>query len=120
MIAFAAAHQREYGYDVPGRAVEIVNCRLQAVGSVAKAPLREIGVAGSVAAAVTAQRNVYFGEKHGWLDTPVHARAKLPAGATLAGPALIEEMSSTVLLAPGQSATVDRIGNIIINVGRAA
>jgi N-methylhydantoinase A len=25
---FAAAHQREYGYDVPGRAVEIVNCRL--------------------------------------------------------------------------------------------
>src|SRR6185369_136587 len=29
---YAAAHQREYGYDVPGRAVEIVNCRMQAVG----------------------------------------------------------------------------------------
>jgi N-methylhydantoinase A len=58
--------------------------------------------------------------KHGWLDTPVHARAKLPADAKLAGPALIEEMSSTVLLAPGQSASVDRIGNIVINVGRTA
>jgi N-methylhydantoinase A len=113
---FAAAHRREYGYDVPGRAVEIVNCRLQAVGNVAKAPLREIGAAGSVGDAVTAQRKVFFGKKHGWLDTPVHARAKLPAGAKLAGPALIEEMSSTVLLAPGQSAVVDRIGNMIIKV----
>ena len=113
---FAAAHEREYGYDVPGRAVEIVNCRLQAVGAVAKAPLREIGKTGSAAEAVTAQRKVYFGSKHGWLDTPVHARAKLPAGAKLAGPALIEEMSSTVLLSPGQRATVDHIGNIVINL----
>ena len=113
---FAAAHQREYGYEVPGRAVEIVNCRLQAVGNVAKAPLREIAAAENVANAVTSQREIHFGAKHGWLDTPVHARAKLPAGSKLAGPALIEEMSSTVLLAPGQSASVDRIGNIIINV----
>jgi N-methylhydantoinase A len=58
---YAAAHQREYGYDVPGRAVEIVNCRLQAVGAVAKAPLREIAAAGSVKDAVTAQRKIYFG-----------------------------------------------------------
>ena len=120
LAEFAAAHQREYGYDVPGRAVEIVNCRLQAVGNVAKAPLREIGSSGNVVDAVTSKRSVYFGAQHGWLDTPVHARAKLPAGAKLAGPALIEEMSSTVLLAPGQSATVDRIGNLIINVSRSA
>jgi N-methylhydantoinase A len=120
LLEFAAAHQREYGYDVPGRAVEIVNCRLQAVGAVAKAPLREIATADGVKDAVTAQRKIYFGVKHGWLDTRVHARAKLSAGAKLAGPALIEEMSSTVMLAPGQSAGVDRIGNIVINVGRAA
>ena len=118
LAQFNAAHQREYGYDVPGRAVEIVNCRLQAVGAVAKAPLREIGTAGSAADAVTSRRNVYFGDKHGWLDTPVHARAKLPAGAKLAGPVLIEEMSSTVLLAPGKSAAVDRIGNLIVKVSR--
>src|SRR5258706_10489370 len=119
LAAFAAAHQREYGYDVPGRAVEIVNCRLQAVGAVAKAPLREISAIGSVAGAGTSKRKVYFGAKHGWLETPVHARAKLPAGAKLTGPALIEEMSSTVLLSPEQSASVDRIGNIIIKLGRS-
>ena len=118
--AFAAAHQREYGYDVPGRAVEIVNCRLQAVGNVAKAPLREIATTGDVASAVTGRREVYMGARHGWLDTPVHARARLPAGAQLAGPALIEEMSSTVLLAPGETAVVDLIGNLIIQVRRNA
>ncbi len=116
LAEFAASHQREYGYDVPGRAVEIVNCRLQAVGAVAKAPLREIATTADAVPAVTGSREVYFGARHGWRDTPVHARANLPAGARLAGPVLIEEMSSTVLLAPGQSASVDRIGNIIINV----
>lgn len=113
---FAAAHQREYGYDVPGRAVEIVNCRLQAVGNVAKAPLREISAAGSVAAAVTGTRKIYFGASCGWLEAQVYARPELPAGSSLDGPAVIEEMSSTVLLAPGQSAAVDRIGNLVINV----
>jgi N-methylhydantoinase A/oxoprolinase/acetone carboxylase beta subunit len=31
--AFHAAHRQEYGYDLPGKAIEIVNCRLQAVGA---------------------------------------------------------------------------------------
>jgi len=113
---FAGAHRREYGYDVPGRAVEIVNCRLQAVGKVAKAPLSESKASGSVAAAVTGTRSVYFGARHGWLDAKVHARARLPAGATLEGPAVIEEMSSTTLLAPEQRASIDRIGNIVIRL----
>ena len=30
--AFADAHRREYGYDIPGRAIEVVNCRLKAIG----------------------------------------------------------------------------------------
>jgi N-methylhydantoinase A len=115
---FTAEHTRQYGYDVPGKAVEVVNCRLQAVGHVVKAPLRDIGTGGTVAAAVTGRRKVYFGAGHGWADADVYARARLPAGAALAGPAIVEEMSSTTLLAPGQTAKIDRIGNIIIDLGR--
>jgi hypothetical protein len=29
---------------------------------------------------------------------------------------VIEEMSSTILLAPGQRAKVDKLGNIVINI----
>lgn len=114
---FAVEHTRQYGYDVPAKAVEVVNCRLQAVGQVAKAPLHDITAEGTVLAAVSGQRNVYFGARYGWVKADVYARARLPAGARLAGPVVIEEMSSTTLLAPGHTARVDRIGNIIIDVG---
>ena len=116
VVRFHAAHTREYGYDVPGKAVEIVNCRLQAVGRVAKAPLRELTVTGTLADASTGRRDVYHGAEHGWLATPVYVRGKLAAGTVIDGPAVIEEMSSTMLLTPGQHATVDKIGNIIIRL----
>jgi len=116
LMRFADAHQREYGYQVPQRQVEIVNCRLQAVGAVARAPLRGLDVQGTVQTALVARRRIFFGTAHEWLDTPVYSRAKLPAGVALVGPAVIEEMSSTILLPRGQTAAVDRIGNILINL----
>jgi N-methylhydantoinase A len=116
LARFHAAHQREYGYDVPGKAVEIVNCRLQAVGAVPKAPLAEWPVAGRIKDAQRGTRCVHHGASHGWLETPVYAREALPARAELTGPALIEEMSSTTWLAPGQRAAVDALGNIVIAI----
>jgi N-methylhydantoinase A len=117
--AFHAAHRREYGYDLPERAIEIVNCRLQAVGRVPKAPLNEMARATSWSPedALVGRRDVYHGKARGWLDTPVYARARLASGCALVGPAVIEEMSSTILLAPGQRAEVDKLGNVIIRIG---
>jgi len=117
LARFHAAHQREYGYDVAGKAVEIVNCRVQAVGRVRKAPLTEWAVHGSFEQARRGARSVYHGAAQGWVETPVYARTLLPAGATLAGPAVIDEMSSTTLLAPGQHASIDKVGNIVIELG---
>src|SRR5215813_8067291 len=114
--AFHAAHRQEYGYDLPAKAIEVVNCRLQAVGRVPKAPLTELNGSGSPEEAITGRRSIYHGAAHGWLDTPVYARAKFSAGNKIAGPAVIEEMSSTVLLAPAQWARVDRIGNLIVDI----
>lgn len=115
---FGHTHLREYGYVVPGRDVEVVNCRLQAIGSVAKAPLGELDANGEVAAKPSGFRETYFGVRQGWIETAVYARSQLHAGSLLEGPAVIEEMSSTVLLAPGQNATVDPFGNIVVQMGR--
>jgi N-methylhydantoinase A len=118
--AFHAAHRQEYGYDIPGKAIEIVNCRLQAVGRVTKAPLTKVPIdsrkPGSPDAARSGSRTIYHGAKHGWLDTPVSRRAGLPPGCVLLGPAVIEEMSSTILLAPGQRGRVDGLGNVVIEI----
>lgn len=114
---FALGHKREYGYALAGRPVEIVNCRLQALGAVPKAPLSDLAPgSGTLDDAWRGARRVFFGTTAGWLDTPVYRRAALGAGMTVPGPAIIEEMSSTIAIAPGRRAEVDRIGNVVIHV----
>ncbi|MBB5695420.1 hydantoinase/oxoprolinase family protein [Muricoccus pecuniae] len=109
--SFADAHRREYGYDVPGRAVEVVNARLKAVGGVDRPAARfEGGTSG--APEPRARRQVHFDA--GWVETPVFDRACLGAGTAIPGPAIIDEMSSTTVVEPGQRVTVDPSGNLIV------
>jgi N-methylhydantoinase A len=112
--AFHRTHKVEYGHDIRDLPVEIVNCRVQAVGLVAKGATRVPQSAGTLDAAKTGSRRVYFGDTHGWMETGVYRREKLPGLTPLAGPAVIDEMSSTTIVLPGQTATVDRAGNILI------
>jgi len=76
--------------------------------------------ASSVAAAQTGSRPVWFdgsGAASGWQNTPLYAREKLPLDARLSGPAILEQMDSTTLIEPGDSAVIDDDGNILITVG---
>jgi len=113
---FRDAHVREYGYDVPDRAIEIINCRLKAVGAVPKAPLSPAAEGADASVALDGERRVYHGKQHGWQMTPVYDRERLAAGVTLQGPAVVEEMSSTTVLAPTHSLRVDAYGNLIVRV----
>ncbi len=65
--------------------------------------------------AMTTRRPVRFdGEIH---DTPVYWRDHLPDGFTLTGPAIIEQMDTTVSIEPGDDARDAGHGNIIIEIG---
>ena len=63
---------------------------------------------------------MYQGKRHGWVETPVYDRTRLAAHAQLNGPAVIEEMSSTTVLAPGHVARVDALGNLVIRLDGGA
>ncbi|MDM9557600.1 MULTISPECIES: hydantoinase/oxoprolinase family protein [Bordetella] len=115
IAAFSAAHIREYGYDAAERAIEIVNCRVRAVGLVPRAPLARVAGGRTLDEALKERRRVYF-EAAGWLDTPVYRRALLPPDTPVEGPAVIEEMSSTTVVLPGQQARADEYGNLIVNL----
>ena len=67
--------------------------------------------------AQTARRPVRFADA--WHDTPVYARDRLPLAATLAGPAIIEQMDTTTVLAPGDRARQDGDGNLIVAIADA-
>ena len=56
-----------------------------------------------------------FYYEQAWHDAPILDRGKLGAGAVVDGPAIIQEMDSTTLVLPGHSATVDKVGNLLIN-----
>lgn len=111
---FHRTHRAEYGHEIADLPIEVVNCRVQAVGVVPKGAARPVIATESVVGARIDERRVYFGEGHGWLSTGIYRRAALPAMSPLAGPAVIEEMSSTTVVLPGQRASVDATGNILI------
>ncbi len=107
---FAEAHRREYGYDIPGRAIEVVNCRLKAIGLIDRPGPSFI--AAIDAAQPKAERQVRF--DGGWAATPIFDRAGLAVGTQLAGPAVIDEMSATTLVPPDWRLTVDHCGNLLM------
>lgn len=111
---FHAAHLREYGYNVPERTIEVINCRVKAVGAVVKAPLAKLAV--KPVPAPVSRREIYFGADHGWLPANVYDRDQLGAGAEFTGPVVLEEMSSTTVIAPGQRARIDDYGNLVVRI----
>ena len=70
-------------------------------------------------AALRGARAVYFAEAGRRLDTPTYDRAALLAKNRIAGPALIEEYASTTVVHPGDVATVDAFGDLVIEILRS-
>ena len=111
---FHTAHERAYGFKVPGEPVEIVNLRSTTVGKIRKPEMLRLPNKGDAGAAVKSVRKVHFSEAGGFIDTTVYDRARLGAGACLQGPAIIEEKDSTTVVHSGWTARVDEFGNLAI------
>src|SRR5258708_6905103 len=110
IAAFHAAHSRRYGYAMPGRATEIVNLRLQAIGSVNKPPLTAEPCVDNDGQ--SARIGVKQLEAAG--QTVLYDRDALQPGARFGGSALIFQLDSTTYIPPGWSASVDAYRNILL------
>src|SRR5258706_492887 len=65
------------------------------------------------AAPVESSREAYFGPQTGRVHTRVIQRASLVQGKCQ-GPAIIEEFDSTIVVPPRWSASLDRLGNVVM------
>ncbi len=110
---FHQLHERLYTYSVPDEPVELVNVRLRAVGSVDKPPLPPAVGSGKTPEPI-GERPVLLPDGQGAQPVPVYRRDQLAPGAVLAGPALVEEPSSTTLVLANMDVTVDPYENLII------
>jgi N-methylhydantoinase A len=115
---FHAEHEREHAYRRDA-AVEIYQLNLEAVGRTRKPELPRYERSDGTPPAPHGTRQVVFDEAREPLTTPIHLREDLPAGTRLAGPAVIEQLDSTVLVPPGVHAEVDEWLNIRMQLPEA-
>lgn len=113
---FHAEHLRTYGHNEPADAVSVVN--LKVLGESRGAPAAEpVAAASSDADSPSSAREVYFFGS-GWVETQVLARASLAPAARVAGPALLTQLDTTVVLPPASEAVVLPSGDLLVDVGR--
>jgi N-methylhydantoinase A len=109
VAAFHAVHERVYGYARAQQPVEFVNFRAVHTFPLPRPVLAPAARDGSLHAAVIGERRAYF---DGFVPTAIYERARLPPGARLAGPAIVEQPDTTTVIPPGVVAVVDDAGNL--------
>ncbi|HVB64438.1 MAG TPA: hydantoinase/oxoprolinase family protein [Nitrolancea sp.] len=118
--AFDSAYRTLYGRTVPGLEIEGLNWRLRA--SVPSSGAEHVAEAlrGRASTpegnALVGKRPVYFPENGGFTLTPVYDRYRLSPGDRFAGPAIVEERESTVVVGPAATFHIDPYQTLIIEL----
>jgi N-methylhydantoinase A len=110
---FQAEYQSRYAYRADDVPVELYQLGLSALGRLAPVSLPEREPTRS-RPTPTGERLVVFDDPQHPQLTPVYERRRLGAGATLLGPAIIEQPDATTVLPPGCNAEIDRWLNVVI------
>jgi N-methylhydantoinase A len=113
--SFHALHERLYTFAQRTIPVEVVTLRLRAIGLVDKVSLPEVATAAG-SAPVAYQRRTVRLDGLRQQDVPAYRRETLLAGHQVRGPAIIDQLDTTSLVFPGQTAAVDRHGNLVFSL----
>jgi N-methylhydantoinase A len=114
--AFEKAYWNRFEVSLPEIRAVLVNLHTAVIGKRRAVPLDALAPAATNAnGAALASRKVWF--PAGWHDTPIFRREQFPAGREIAGPAIIEQLDTTIVIEPADRVTVDGDGNLIVSVG---
>jgi N-methylhydantoinase A len=113
---FDAAYDIRYGHSFPSSGGEIVSLRLEVYGLLAKPELTAMSLEDKQRnEGPAAERDVYF-EGLGFTRCKIFRRMNLTEGWKIVGPSIIEEPASTTVVHPGDVLTVDKMGNLLIDL----
>jgi N-methylhydantoinase A len=117
--AFESAYREKFSLTPPDVPVEFINVRVAVRAPVAGADVASRGAAAGISGSpIRGRRPAYFAEAGGFVEISVYDRRHLRPGDELAGPAVVEEEGSTLVVGPGASARVAPSGNIIVTLAR--
>jgi N-methylhydantoinase A len=112
--AFEAAYWDRFEVALPEIRAVLVNLNTAVIGNRRPMPLDRLADAGGAAEGPAVTRSVWFAS--GWRETPIYRRGQIRPGATLQGPAIIEQLDTTIVVEPEDSVTADPVGNLILRV----
>lgn len=113
---FHKEHEREFAYSDREQKVEIYGLRVTAIGTVPKPEFPKYEPDGDIDDALKGTREVYFDGKYE--TTNIYDREKIPVNAEINGPAIIEQLDTTIVIPPKFTSKVDQYKNIIISVNQ--
>jgi N-methylhydantoinase A len=110
--AFHAAHEAIYDFADRESPAQIVNLRLVIAGSPPR-PAMQPPPRGEGEAVPERMLRAYFDAA--WHEVPLYRRAALGTGQRFAGPCVVAQDDTTACIPPGFQASVDEMGNIILD-----
>ena len=115
--AFHARHEELFTYCERDNAVEIMNLEATVVGKVARPQLPPLASGTpDPAPAQSGERPAFFEENNAFVTTPVYDGAKLLVGNVVVGPAIIEEITTSIVVFPGWQVRLDNPGVYVMTV----
>ena len=111
--AFDAEHEQLFTFKLED-GHEILMIRAVVRAKAKKLAAAKVGDAGATLADCVIQDTRFYFEG-AWHEGKLYDRNKLISGLVVEGPAIVSEMDSTTVVLPGYGATVDKVGNLLIN-----
>ena len=113
---FHTKHEALYTFKSIGATVELVNLRLRAVGIIPRPDIaaEPRGAPASATPEPVGRRAVFFKTAGDYVDCAVYDRATLAPGHVIGGPAIVEQLDTTIAIPPDMVGSVDRYLNLVI------
>ena len=116
--AFEKAYWNRFEVELPEIRAVLVNLHTAVIGRRKPVPLTSLISVTEQKAKIedckTGIRQVWF--ESGWQETPIYKRESLSLKASFKGPAIIEQLDTTIIVEPDNKVEVDLDGNLIISL----
>lgn len=112
---FHREHKKNYGYSSEKAPIQFINFRVSAVGLIDKPVFEELPQnPDSPIPEALDRREVLFQNRREFLSTPIYRREDFVPGLSIRGPAVVEQMDTTLVIPPGWVVKADGYNNLII------
>tara|TARA_B100001123_G_scaffold439355_1_gene576092 strand:- start:169 stop:2232 length:2064 start_codon:yes stop_codon:yes gene_type:complete len=114
---FHDLHERMFTYSVRESPVDLFHWRVVAHRKVDAPPTPDFSDSVQpVTVARKASRKVYFGDIDDFRETEIYNGDLLKCGMTVAGPAVVEQANTTIVIFPGQVLEVNEYGDFVLDL----